>query len=173
MQSLKLQPTFRVPLPLAAEPAVQRLRAAIESSELKGLVASAGRCVDFQVERADQRFWSPHLSVQVEDTAEGSLLFARFSPRPEIWTFVMAIYFAASFVICSAAIYGYVLWFLGESPWVLLLIPISLLMIFLLHLASLIGQGLSSDQMQLLRARLDRLLELSFPDRIASVNAGR
>ena len=76
----------------------------------------------------------------------------------------MALYFAAAICIFGAAIYGYVQWFLGSNPWALLIVPISLLTIVALHVASMIGQSLSSDQMELLRGRLDRTLEIAFDD---------
>ena len=70
----------------------------------------------------------------------------------------MALYFMAAFIICCAAIYGYVQWFLGHRPWSLVVIPIAALVIVSLHAASLVGQRWSSDQMVDLRQRLDRTL---------------
>ena len=74
---------------------------------------------------------------------------------------VMMIYFIATFFIFVAAIYGYVQWFLGEPPWSLVVIPIAAIVIGSLHAASLVGQRLSSDQMQELRHRLDQTIEMS------------
>ena len=159
MKPLQMQPTFTMDVPLRAGDLMPRIRRAINSPELRDHVVSAGHCLDLHVESEEQRFWSPHLNVQVSDADEGSELFCRFSPRPEVWTMFMFFYFVATFLICSAAIYGYVQWFLGSWPWSLVLIPISLLVIGLLHAASLIGQRLSSDQMETLRHRLDQTIE--------------
>jgi hypothetical protein len=166
IKPLTMQPTFTVDVPLGADEAMSRIRKAIQSPEIRAHVASAGHCVDFQVAPKEQRFWSPHLNVQVSDLDAGSLdagsqLFCRFSPRPEVWTMFMALYFGAAFIICCAAIYGYVQWFLGDHPWSLIVIPIAALLILALHAASLIGQRLSSDQMADLRQRLDRTLQLA------------
>lgn len=159
IKPLTMQPTFTLDIPLDADEAMSRIRKAIRSPELRGHVASAGPCVDFQVAPAEQRFWSPHLNVQVSDLDSGSQLYCRFSPRPEVWTLFMALYFAAAFIICCAAIYGYVQWFLGHRPWSLVVIPVAALVIVSLHAASLVGQRLSSDQMVDLRQRLDQTLQ--------------
>lgn len=159
IQPLKMQPTFTVDVPLHADEAAQRIRRFIRSSDFHEHTASAGRCVDFRIEPTEQRFWSPHLSVQLSDTESGSQLFGRFSPRPEIWTMFMAIYAVVASSVFGAAIYGYVQWFMGDEPWALLLVPLGLLSIAALHIASVIGQGLSCDQMETLRSRLDHALQ--------------
>lgn len=162
MNPLEMQPTFVVSVPDGVEQALAKLRRAIRSSELAGHAESAGPCVDFKIAPQERRFWSPHLSVHLSEQGDGTELYCRFSPRPEIWTGVMAVYFGAVFVMFVAAVYGYVQWFLGTAPWALLAIPAAAAVIAALHMASLIGQRLSVDQMQLLRSRFDLAMSLAF-----------
>ncbi|TWT80032.1 hypothetical protein CA13_14440 [Planctomycetes bacterium CA13] len=158
MNLLRMQPTFTVDLNVGADEAMVRIRESIRSLESLQYAKAAGDCAEFTVEPESRRFFSPHLSVQVSDTFDGSQLFGRFSPRPEIWTFFMFIYFVMACLIFFGAIYGYVQWSMKEQPWALLLVPISIVVIALLHFASLIGQGLSNDQMVKLRGQLDQTL---------------
>ena len=162
MNPLKMQPAFRVNVSPSPDEAIKQLRQAIRAPELVGHAESAGACLDFKVDQAERRLWSPHLSVQLYEADPGTELYCRFSPRPEIWTCVMMTYMAAVFVMFVAAIYGYVQWFLGESPWSLLAIPVMLVVVVVLHVVSIVGQRLSDDQMQVLRLRLDRAVELAF-----------
>lgn len=162
MNPFEMQPTFVLDVSENADAALARLRRAIKSPELAGRAESAGPCLDFRIDRAHRRLWSPHLSVQLSDKDGGCELYCRFSPRPEIWTGVMATYFGAVTLIFFAAVYGYVQWFLGERPWALVAIPVAAVAIAGLHTASLVGQRLSADQMQLLRSRLDRAFEMAF-----------
>jgi hypothetical protein len=164
MSSLTMQPTFTLEVPLHHGELMRRVRRAIASTELREHVATAGDCIDFAVDSAERRFWSPHLNVQVSEVEGGSELFCRFSPRPDVWTLVMLIYFIATFFVTAAAIYGYVQWFLGHPPWSLALIPTLAVVIVSLHAASLIGQRLSSDQMEELRRRLDQTLATALAD---------
>lgn len=164
MKLLKMQPTFKVDVPVNAQDAVTEIRRAIQSDELNALAVAAGQCVEFKIAPADQRFWSPHLSIQLSEHESGSQIFGRFSPRPEVWTMFMAIYGVAGICSFAGAIYGYVQWFMGSTPWALLIVPAGVVAIVILHVASLIGQNLSSDQMKLLRDRFDRTLEVAFID---------
>lgn len=164
MKLLTLQPSFTVEVPMHDSELMNRVRQVIQSPELRDRVKSAGACIDLSVDASEQRFWSPHLNVQVDAVDGKSHLFCRFSPRPEVWTMVMMIYFITTFIITGASIYGYVQWFLGETPWSLALIPTAALVIIALHVASLIGQGLSADQMDELRCRLDETLRLAVAD---------
>ncbi len=164
MKFLKMQPTFTVDVPVNAQDAVAEIRRAIQSSELQPFAVAAGQCVDFAIAPADQRFWSPHLSIQLSDNESGSQIFGRFSPRPEVWTMFMAIYGVSGICSFAGAIYGYVQWFMGSTPWALLIVPTGVVVIVILHFASQIGQNLSADQMKLLRDRFDRTLEIAFTD---------
>jgi hypothetical protein len=157
-----MRPTFAVQLPLPAEESIGRIRSQIAGSDSRVRTLSAGKCADFFIDEAERRFWSPYLSVQVQDSEGGSLLRGRFSPRPEIWTFVMFVYFLMAFVILFGISFGYVQWAIGESPWGFLAAPVGVLVIVLLHAASLVGQRLSTDQTEQLRARLDEVLEAAF-----------
>ena len=163
MQPLKMQPTFTLELPGNADQVLVELRRAIKVPELEGLAESAGPCLDFKIEAADQRFWSPHLSISLSDNeSETTEIHGRFAPRPEIWTMIMAVYFGTITFGFFAAIYGYVQWSLGQTPWALVVVPVGVALIAGLHLASLVGQRLSSDQMELLRSRFDRAVEIAF-----------
>ena len=151
-----MRPAFSVKLPLTADEAIDRIRTEIEASNLNTM--SAGRCAEFRVPESERRFWSPYLSVQLQDTVDGSVLRGRFSPRPEIWTMFIFVYFLMTFAIFFGAAFGYVQWSMGDSPWGFLAVPIGVIVIALLHTASLIGQRLSSDQTVQLREELDLLV---------------
>ena len=162
IKPFRMQPTFVLELPVQADEAITQLHSAIRSPELRDHIRAAGRCIEFQVAPAEQRFWSPHLSVQIGESESGSQLFGRFSPRPEIWTMFMAIYGVVLIVMFGAVIYGYVQWYLGETTWSLAFVPVGLIVVGSLHVASLVGQSLSADQMEILRGRLNRAIELAF-----------
>ncbi|MEO0529639.1 MAG: hypothetical protein AAF266_03575 [Planctomycetota bacterium] len=153
-----MQPTFRIALDGRPDEAIAALRSAVTRGVGGEHADAAGSCLDFRVAPEERRVWSPHLSIQVGDSEHGTELVGRFSPRPEIWTLVMMLYFAAAFVAIGGAVYGCVQWLLGSSPLALLLVPVALGAILGLHLTSLAGQQLSADQMKHLRDCFDRVL---------------
>lgn len=163
---LQMQPTFRVELPWDIEDAKIRIKRAIRSEELVKHADSAGQVIDYKIESSNQRFWSPHLSVHLNrsESLQSTEAFCRFSPRPEIWTMVMAIYMMSACFLCGSLIFGFVQWTMGNTPWSLIVVPVSIFVIAGLHTASLMGQGWSRDQMHLLRSRWDRTLEIARGD---------
>ena len=85
----------------------------------------------------------------------------------------MAIYGIAAICSFAAAIYAYVQWFMGSTPWAILVVPTGIAVILGLHVASLIGQNLSADQINLLRERFDRVLEIAFEHAALQQPAGK
>jgi len=154
-----MRPEFTVELPVSADELMRCIESTLEQDNVRCRGRSARRCAELFVDQAERRFWSPHLSIQVQESGAGSVLSCRFSPRPELWTLIMFVYFLMAFGALFGSAFGYVQWLLGHAPWGLLALPIGILVIVLLHVASLIGQRLSSDQMDLLRERLDTVLE--------------
>ena len=159
LKTLKMQPAFTLELPIGADEVIRTIRERIRSNQSLRFAKAVGHCAEFSVDPKEKRFWSPHLSVQLTDTEGGSELYGRFSPRPEIWTFFMFVYFFMGCLIFGGGVLGYCQWFMGQTPWALVLIPVSLVAIALLHLASLVGQSLSHDQMEELRRQLDQSIE--------------
>ena len=119
---------------------------------------SAGRCMDLFVEDQDRTFWSPHLSVQVEDAEEGSRLHGRYAPHPEVWTLFVFLYAAFGFAALIGLGWGFSQVVLERAPWGLLLTPVALLGMGALYLGARWGQRRTRDQMIVLRDRLDGLL---------------
>ncbi len=159
---MRMRPTFRISLAGTLEDAIKRLRIAMARGDLGQHADAAGSCLDFRTPPADRRLWSPHLSVQLTPTDQGVELFGRFCPRPEVWTLVMMLYFAAAFVGICGALYACAQIMLGDAPWALVALPVSAAAILGLHLLSLAGQRLSEDQMEQLRDRLDRVVTEAF-----------
>ena len=159
MASFELRPTFKIPLAWGAEEAMNRIRRGLRDPPLAGRVASLGRVADFRIPDDQQRLWSPHLSIQVEDGEQGGLLHGRFSPRPEIWTGIMLVYVSVVFLILCGLAYAYAQWVMEQPLWALVSLPIGVGVIVAIHTASLIGQRLSSDQIRELMSLLEIALE--------------
>ncbi|WP_047816517.1 hypothetical protein [Rhodopirellula islandica] len=192
MSPLEMQPTFSMDFPVPSDAMVAGVRTAIATLGPTTRAVAAGKCLEIAPPRNETRFWSPHLSIQFSDVRPESSgnaelphlsdhsvpagaspdnasdvncqLFGRFSPRPEIWTFCMFLYFAMALILCGGLLIAYVQWSLGASMTGLWMVPISLLVIVGLHAASLIGQGLSRHQMIELRQQLDQILALAAPE---------
>ena len=148
MKKPHLRPTFSVPLALEREAAIERMREGfVARADLQGRWRGKGRWAELYVAESEKRIWSPHLSIRIDHGESGSTLFGRFAPHPEIWTFVMFLYFGVAFLVLFGATFGYVQWASDEPAWGLWAVWLGLPFIACLHLASWIGQRLGQDQM--------------------------
>jgi hypothetical protein len=162
LDAARLRPRFSLELQVSADEAVLLLREGLESPELQGTSMAAGRHVDVMVERSERRVWSPRLNVRIEDSPGGSTLRCRFSPRPDMWTGFMFVYFVMVFLVVFGATLGYVQQVSDEAAWGYWGIPIGILIIALIHLAGYVGQRLAASQMRELRKRLETVVFRQF-----------
>lgn len=154
-----LRPTFSVSLALPRDEAIAAIRARLtETPEMAGRWRGKGLWAELYLPDAERRIWSPYLSIRIDEGQEGSLLFGRFAPRPEVWTFFMFLYFLVAFIVLFGATLGYVQWASGEAAWGLWAVWIGLPLIAAIHGASAVGARLGQDQMRRLRLELDDLL---------------
>lgn len=159
MQSPRLRPTFTVQLPMVVDDAMIAIRKQIADRKPYGKIVSKGRCVEMFVADDDKRMWSPYLSIQAQEEGGETVLFGRFSPCPEVWTFVIFLYAMNAFFIVFGAMFAYGQWFIEQFPWGLIGVIVGGISILIIHLTSMIGQRLSSDQMHHLRGNLDDLIQ--------------
>ena len=110
------------------------------------------------VEEEERTFWSPHLSVQVEEADSGSRLHGRYAPHPEVWTLFVFLYAVFGFAAVGGLGWGFAQSVLGQPMWGLLVTPAALLAIAALYWGARLGQRRTSAQMERLRERLDDLL---------------
>ena len=86
------------------------------------------------------------------------VLHGRFSPRPNVWTGFMAVYGVLSLVGLGGVMLGWAQTTVDEYPWGFWLGPAALALIAFVYGAAVIGQGLTQDEMYLLRNFVDRMV---------------
>lgn len=158
METPHLRPVFSKEL--AAEPDVVmgRVRSRLSEPKRKEWGMVGGRSMDLYVQPAEEHFWSPHLTVQVEEAEAGSRLHGRFAPKPSVWTLFVFLYSVAAFGGMLGGAYGFAQWAMEVRPWALWSVPVAVLAVGGLYWASSVGQRLGAAQMAELRGRLDELV---------------
>jgi hypothetical protein len=95
---------------------------------------------------------SPHLEIELLATEAGPVIEGRFSPRPNVWTGFMAVFFTIGMLGLTGFVYGLSQYMLDGPVWAMWAAPASLALIAFIYGAAFIGQGLSTDEMFALRA---------------------
>lgn len=100
--------------------------------------------------REEQHFWSPQLSLTLEETDYGSHLRGLYGPRPNVWTMFVFFYALVGFAALVIAIIGLSRYNLGMSAGILWWVPILGLIFGSIYYASRTGQKLGHDQLDTL-----------------------
>lgn len=153
-----MRPTFQLELPCGKEEFMPRLLEALQQSPGGENSLVFEDYIELHIPNSELRYWSPHLSLHFSGDEHRTRVFGRYAPRQDVWTFIWVVYLFFAFTAFFSVIYAYAQWVLGEFPWAAVLVPLALLGIGLLYVASDIGQRWSSDQMHRLGDQWSALL---------------
>ncbi|GAB5535104.1 MAG: hypothetical protein Rubg2KO_13530 [Rubricoccaceae bacterium] len=161
--SARLRPRFEFVAPRPPDEALERLRAALAGTEApcRGRVFSDHAVL--YVLHAEERVWSPFLSLDIGSHPDGTLIRGLFGPKPAVWSLFVASYAACVFGALGALGFAYAQWTLGQSPWALGLLPVAVLGALITYGFARYGQHQGRDQMNRLRSFLDGSLDAPPP----------
>ncbi|WP_367391951.1 hypothetical protein [Lewinella sp. LCG006] len=105
---------------------------------------------------AVQHYWSPQLSITLDETEEGkTLIRGVYGPRPAVWTMFVFFYAILGFAILVISIIGMANLSLEKSGTVLWLVPLLVVAFLSLYLVAFFGQKAGHDQMVTLHQFLE------------------
>ncbi len=88
----------------------------------------------------------------------GRAMIGRFGPRPNVWTGFMAIYSLLALAGLGGIMLGWAQLSVKEYAWGFWLAPAALALIAFVYGAAVIGQGLTQDEMYVLRNFVDHMV---------------
>lgn len=151
-----MRPRFRMELPFDRAELQRRFGANLACKGCPAEAVFTDNHVDVRIRGDLQHFWSPHLSLEVDDGEEGNaVLHGLFGPNAGVWTMFMAAYCALAFIAFMGAMFGWSQLAIGASPTGLLVIPAAAILALVPYAGSLYGQRLAADQMEMLRCFLE------------------
>jgi hypothetical protein len=157
--SARIRPRFREIHPLDPEEVIGRLSRMLRHPEspCTGRVVPGHAVINIPEEEI--HFWSPQLSISVEEHEEGgSLVRGLYGPRPAVWTLIMFIYAAIAFLGLMGLFLGYSQWALDKPADALWIVPVSLVLGATVYVGAQIGQKLGNEQMETLHEFLESAL---------------
>jgi hypothetical protein len=155
-----MRPRFQVELKMSADEALERVTRALGDPGCPVEALRAGQHVDLMIPRADRRYWSPRLGVEFEASEPASRVHGLFGPRPSVWTLFATFYALMGFMAVIGGMLGWSQWIIDQTAWGFWFLPAAVLGALGAYGLSLVGQRLSSDQMDLLYAYLAERLGL-------------
>lgn len=159
MKVFQIRPRFHFESSLNEENISESIRNKLKITEapVKGEVIPG--FVVLRLHRDIQKYWSPELHLQIEDTLNGSRINGLYGPRPSVWTMFMAFKAVTIFLALTGLVFGLSQWQIGNQPSGLLLMFGGLLLFVSSYAAALAGQRMSREQIHILQEFLDDALE--------------
>ena len=132
--------------------AIERLQERLESTDLPviGMVSKRLHHAEMRIHRDVRHFWSPYMSIAVEESRGGSEVHGQIGPHPSLWVFFAFGYITSLSGACIGLVFGLSQWSLGIYPWGLWVLPATTIACLILYLISRFGQQLAENQMQIM-----------------------
>ena len=158
MSVIEIRPRFRELYHLPASETIQKLKTAVEKegAAIKGLVVD--QHILLYLPAKDQHYWSPQLSIDIEEHQEGALIRGLYGPRPSVWLLFVFLYSVLGAISLFVAITGFSQYSLGLPAPVLWVLPVAAILALFLYLSAKTGERLGKDQMYQLHHFLDDVL---------------
>ena len=146
----QIRPRFEV----ASEYSVTELQDIMKRAMKSGEAPCDGKVrygyVSLYPKEEDHHYWSPHLSVTIEEhpDQEGSLLRGLYGPSPAVWTMFVFVYGIIALSIVITLVIGFANMSIDESGAILWAVPLLVLAFASMYLVSSIGQKKGHDQIE-------------------------
>lgn len=118
----------------------------VEFSACKGTVSNG--FISLRPHDIELHYWSPYLTVNLEEENEETLARCLFGPSPGVWTMFIFIYAIVGLAIVIISIIGLSNWSLGDSAKILWFVPFLIMVFLTLYLVSFLGQKRGNHQMR-------------------------
>lgn len=160
MNKLQIRPRFNIDVELSKTDIVERVRKEIDNSNGNCDGKILDNHIVLKIPVIMQHFWSPELSIEIDETDQKSLLRCILGPKPTVWTMFATFYGLSIFIGLIGIVLGFSQWSIGMKPYGLWLVPLSMILIVLAYFIALSGQKLAYKEMVFLRETLHKSLDL-------------
>jgi len=158
MNKIAIRPRFKIEIKMPEYELITRISKEIKSCNGRCEINLLRNHIIFKIPEDMQHFWSPELSIEIEESDEKSVLHCILGPRSAIWTLFATFYGLSLFAGLIGIVIGLSQWSIGNYPYGFWLVPVSVILISLAYLIAITGQKLSYNEMLFLRRKLERAI---------------
>jgi len=151
MNKIRIRPRYTFSVPLKKADALNKLREALKDmpSGLEGKFVKP--LVVVSVSKKNRHFWSPELSLDIEEKENGTEIRCTLGPRSSLWTMFATFYGFSILVGIAGLVLGFSQLTLEMNAYGFWLVPVSIILLATAYGIALTGQKLSYEQMLELR----------------------
>ncbi|MBF0286965.1 MAG: hypothetical protein HQM14_04035 [SAR324 cluster bacterium] len=159
MKRIQLRPRFSLVVPFTSEEVLEIIRIQLAKPEIEFTGKILSGFAILRIPEKEQHYWSPELSLDVEDHENGTLVRCILGPKPAVWTMFASFYGLSIFIGVMGLMFGLSQWSLGLTPYGFWAVLISILFSVVAYGIAVAGQKLGYDQIGQLRSFLEHTLK--------------
>lgn len=107
----------------------------------------------------DQHYWSPQLTITIEEKEDGSLIRGLYGPKPSVWTMFVFFYSIIGFATLIMLMIGLSYLSLGKATTIFWFVLLLIVLFLTLYLVAYFGQKFGQKQMIYLHHFIEKCLE--------------
>jgi hypothetical protein len=152
----RIRPRFKVECALSIDELTEKINGALleNNAPCKGKIKHGYGSLSLP--QKEQHYWSPQLSLTLEEVENGTEIRGLYGPRPSVWTMFVFFYSFLGFAILVISILGLTNLSLGKPATVLWIAPVLILVFLTLYLVSYSGQKLGYTQIETLHEFMEK-----------------
>ena len=166
MASFRIRPKFQLVTDLSIDQIIAHTKEKLKD-ETHGLHGQAKQDhITIRIDRAQRHFWSPQLSVLLQDDqVEGkTLLTGVYGPMPNVWSLFALVYLAIAVLFTFISIVGFSQRALGQDAPILYTLPFLLIATIAMYIISQFGQKLGAPQTYRIHYFFEEVLGEKLPE---------
>ncbi len=146
--SLEIRPSFEKQISIPPKEFVAKLCEEFKRNNRRCQGMATQNHVVLRLPQDKQHFWSPQLTLELEENEQGTLVRGRYGPKPAVWTLFMFGYGLTGFAWMVFLILGMSEWMLNGKTVKMWLSLVFLGLGVLLFLGAQAGKALSKEDMR-------------------------
>ncbi|MCC6723830.1 MAG: hypothetical protein IT258_04930 [Saprospiraceae bacterium] len=156
--SYSIRPRFQVESAVRPDALVACIKARLETSKNQCQGVTAVKYALLTVPERERHFWSPHLTITIEEADHGSLVRGLYSPAPMAWTMFVFFYTVIGGLMLGVIFFGLSMYSLNKPLTIFWwLLPLGLLFLTI-YLVAYFGQKAGRSQMGNLHSFIEACL---------------
>ena len=159
MTSFRIRPRFKITSYLSPIEIQQRIKNRLKThpNECTGKVIP--HFILLKIPLENQHYWSPQLSLQLEEEEGITVIRGLYGPNPNVWSLFTFGYATMGILSLFVSIIGTSKLSLGKNAYELWTLPIFAIGIILLYISSQVGQKLGAEETFTIHHFLEEALE--------------
>jgi len=164
--AIVIRPRFLISTDLSIEELENLLKSEIKRQTYPCYGSVSYGYAVIKISKKLQHFWSPQLSISMEQEGSETTVRGLYGPKPSVWTMFIFFYSIIGFSTLIVAMVGLTRYSLDKPSEILWLVPVGLLLIIGVYFGSAAGKKIGKEQLQILHHFFESATNLKVNDHL-------